>query len=77
MRTRSGALADVASLVPQQTFLFDDTVRGNVSLGAELCDDDMWSALRLSEAPERFIRRVLPDGLDTLVGEARDDAPGG
>ena len=29
-----GGVADAAALVPQQTFLFDDTVRGNVTLGA-------------------------------------------
>ena len=29
----AGAVAGAAALVPQQTFLFDDTVRGNVTLG--------------------------------------------
>jgi ABC-type multidrug transport system fused ATPase/permease subunit len=70
-----GALSGVASLVPQQTFLFDDTVRGNVTLGAELSDDDVWGALRLAQA-ERFVA-ALPDGLDTLVGERGTTLSGG
>ncbi|MDT7546393.1 MAG: ATP-binding cassette, subfamily bacterial, partial [Actinomycetota bacterium] len=70
-----GALADVASLVPQQTFLFDDTVRGNVTLGADVSDDEVWAALRISQA-ERFVA-ALPDGLDTLVGERGTTLSGG
>jgi ABC-type multidrug transport system fused ATPase/permease subunit len=45
-----GALASVASLVPQSTFLFDDTVRGNVTLGAEIPDEDIWASLRVAQA---------------------------
>jgi ABC-type multidrug transport system fused ATPase/permease subunit len=70
-----GALAEVASLVPQQTFLFDDTVRGNVTLGADIDDDDIWAALRIAQA-ERFVT-ALPDGLDTLVGERGTTLSGG
>jgi ATP-binding cassette subfamily B protein len=70
-----GALASVASLVPQQTFLFDDTVRGNVTLGADVPDDDVWAALRVAQA-ERFVA-ALPDGLDTLVGERGTTLSGG
>ena len=47
---RAGALADVAALVPQQAFLFDDTVRENVTLGAAVTDDDIWAALRTVQA---------------------------
>ena len=35
-----GELAEHVALVPQQAFLFDDTVRGNVTLGADVPDDD-------------------------------------
>ena len=69
------ALSGVASLVPQQTFLFDDTVRGNVTLGAELSDDDVWAALRVAQA-ERFVA-ALPHGLDTVVGERGTTLSGG
>jgi ABC-type multidrug transport system fused ATPase/permease subunit len=70
-----GALAEVASLVPQQTFLFDDTVRGNVTLGADLADDDVWAALHIAQAAH-FVS-ALPDGLDTLVGERGTTLSGG
>jgi ABC-type multidrug transport system fused ATPase/permease subunit len=70
-----GALAEVASLVPQQTFLFDDTVRGNVTLGVDMTDGDVWAALRIAQA-ERFVD-ALPEGLDTLVGERGTTLSGG
>ena len=31
-----GALAEAVAVVPQTAFLFDDTVRGNVTLGAQI-----------------------------------------
>jgi ATP-binding cassette subfamily B protein len=70
-----GALAAVASLVPQQTFLFDDSVRGNVTLGADLSDEDVWAALRVAQA-DGFVA-ALPRGLDTVVGERGTTLSGG
>ena len=70
-----GALAEVASLVPQSTFLFDDTVRGNVTLGADLDDADVWAALRVAQA-DGFVA-ALPDALDTVVGERGTTLSGG
>jgi ATP-binding cassette subfamily B protein len=70
-----GAVADVAALVPQTTFLFDDTVRGNVTLGADLRDEDVWAALRVSQA-DGFVA-ALPRGLDTVVGERGTTLSGG
>jgi ATP-binding cassette, subfamily B, bacterial len=70
-----GAVADVAALVPQTTFLFDDTVRGNVTLGADLPDGDVWAALRLAQA-DGFVA-ALPEGLDTRVGERGTTLSGG
>ena len=70
-----GALASVASLVPQSTFLFDDTVRGNITLGAELPDEDVWAALRLAQA-DGFVA-ALPQALDTVVGERGTTLSGG
>ncbi|MFI9551694.1 ABC transporter ATP-binding protein [Nonomuraea endophytica] len=70
-----GAIARSASLVPQQTFLFDDTVRGNVALGLEVTDEEVWAALRLAQA-DGFVAR-LADGLDTRVGERGTTLSGG
>jgi len=72
---RSGELARHAALVPQQAFLFDDTVRGNVTLGMEVPDDDVWQALRTAQA-DGFVA-ALPDGLDTRLGERGTTLSGG
>ena len=70
-----GALPEVAALVPQTAFLFDDTVRGNVTLGADLPDEQVWAALRTAQA-DGFVA-ALPDGLDTVVGERGTSLSGG
>ncbi len=56
------------SVVPQESILFDGTVRENVAYGMEDADDAaVRDALRDANALE-FVDR-LPHGLDTLVGE--------
>ncbi len=70
-----GQLAEVLSVVPQTAFLFDDTVRGNVTLGADVPDDDVWAALRIAQA-DGFVA-ALPDGLDTRLGERGTSLSGG
>jgi ATP-binding cassette subfamily B protein len=69
------ALASAAALVPQGAFLFDDTVRGNLTLGSDIDDDALAEALRISQA-DAFVGH-LPDGLDTLVGERGATLSGG
>ncbi|WP_328293535.1 ABC transporter ATP-binding protein/permease [Kineococcus sp. NBC_00420] len=70
-----GAIAGAASLVPQSTFVFDDTIRGNVALGLDVTDDEVWEALELAQA-EGFVKS-LPLGLDELVGERGSTLSGG
>jgi ATP-binding cassette subfamily B protein len=70
-----GGVADQAALVSQTTFLFDDTVRGNVTLGADIDDEQVRSALSLAQA-ERFVD-ALPQGLDTRIGERGTTLSGG
>ncbi|KAB2807565.1 ABC transporter ATP-binding protein [Pimelobacter simplex] len=72
---RHGALAEVLAVVPQTAFLFDDTVRGNVTLGADVGDDEVWAALRTAQA-DGFVA-ALPDGLDTRLGERGTSLSGG
>jgi ATP-binding cassette subfamily B protein len=72
---RRGQVAGAAALVPQATFVFDDTVRGNVTLGAPLPDDEVRRALRLAHADD-FVA-ALPEGLDTRVGERGASLSGG
>ncbi|MEU8249046.1 ABC transporter ATP-binding protein [Nonomuraea sp. NPDC048916] len=70
-----GGVAEAVALVPQQTFLFDDTVRGNVALGLPVDDEEVWAALRLAQA-DGFVGR-LAGGLDTRVGERGATLSGG
>lgn len=70
-----GTMPGLVSLAPQTTFLFDDTVRGNVTLGADLPDEDVWAALRTAQA-EGFVA-ALPKGLDSVVGERGTTLSGG
>jgi ABC-type multidrug transport system fused ATPase/permease subunit len=46
-----------------------------VTLGAEICDQVVWDALRVAQA-ERFVA-ALPHGLDTVVGERGTTLSGG
>ena len=70
-----GELAAVSPLVPQSAFLFDDTVRGNVTLGADVTDEEVWEALRTAQA-DGFVA-ALPEGLDTRLGERGTSLSGG
>nr|WP_269326665.1 ABC transporter ATP-binding protein [Kineosporia mesophila] len=73
---RAGGVAELAALVPQGTFVFNDTVRDNVTLGdTRFGDDDVWRALGVARA-EAFVRH-LPHGLDTVIGERGADLSGG
>ncbi|MBA2455163.1 MAG: ABC transporter ATP-binding protein [Nocardioidaceae bacterium] len=69
------ALAASVALVPQQTFIFDDTVRGNVTLGEDVSDYAVLEALRVAQA-DRFVA-ALPDGLDAQLGERGTTLSGG
>jgi ATP-binding cassette subfamily C protein len=54
--------------VPQETFLFHDTVRANLRWAqADAGEEELWRVLRLAAADE-FVSR-LPQGLDTVVGD--------
>jgi ATP-binding cassette subfamily B protein len=70
-----GELAEVMSVVPQTAFLFDDTVRGNVTLGADIPDEDVWAALRIAQA-DGFVA-ALPACLDARLGERGTSLSGG
>ena len=69
------ALTDAVAVVPQTTFLFDDSVRENVTLGEPASDADIWAALRTVQA-EGFVS-ALPKGLDTQLGERGTTLSGG
>lgn len=72
---REGQVSDQVAFVAQTTFLFDDTVRDNVTLGGPYTDEEVHEALRIAAADD-FVGR-LPDGLDTRVGERGASLSGG
>jgi ABC-type multidrug transport system fused ATPase/permease subunit len=74
-RLREGEVSGQAAFVAQGAFLFDDTVRGNITLDEPISDDEVWAALRVAAADE-FVA-ALPDSLDTRVGERGATLSGG
>ncbi|MGC4024058.1 MAG: ABC transporter ATP-binding protein [Mesorhizobium sp.] len=53
--------------VPQDIFLFDDTVANNLRLAApQASDEQIWEALKQAGA-EDFVRQ-MPDGVETRIG---------
>lgn len=69
------ALTRAVALVPQSTFLFDDTVRANVALDLDVPDERIWEVLRTVQA-DRFVD-ALSAGLDTELGERGTSLSGG
>ncbi|MFD2839489.1 ABC transporter ATP-binding protein [Populibacterium corticicola] len=72
-------LSDSVAFVSQGSFVFEDTVRANVTLtdldDPRFGDEDVWEALRVAQL-EVFVRD-LPDGLDTRLGEQGSNLSGG
>ncbi|HEX5597890.1 MAG TPA: ABC transporter ATP-binding protein [Micromonosporaceae bacterium] len=72
----SESLAATTALVAQVPFIFDDTVRANITLDRPgISDEEVWRVLRLAEA-DGFVA-ALPEGLDTKVGERGTSLSGG
>ncbi|MEO8749779.1 MAG: ABC transporter ATP-binding protein [Allobranchiibius sp.] len=72
---RRHGISAAATLVSQDTFLFDDTVLGNITLGGGYDDADVQRALRVAQA-DGFVGE-LTDGLNTRVGERGATLSGG
>ena len=68
-------LHQAAALVFQESFLFADTVRENLAMGADVTDDELWAALDIARA-RTFVER-LPRGLDEVIGERGVTLSGG
>lgn len=70
-----GEIETRVAVVSQTSFLFDDTIRGNVTLGRDIDDLQVWRALDVAEAAE-FVRDI-PGGLDAAVGKRGASLSGG
>ncbi len=68
-------LAHHVAIVFQEAFLFDDTVRDNITLGRDVPDHEVEAAARLAQA-HGFISE-LEHGYDTPVGERGTTLSGG
>ncbi len=67
-----------AGYVPQEIFLFDDTLRANIAFGASpkiVDDDEIRRVLRVTRLEE--LAASLPAGLDTKLGERGRHLSGG
>jgi len=70
------SLRNNIGLVPQDTFLFSDTIRENIKLGKPLAtDEEVETAARAAHAHD-FIMQ-MPSGYDTKVGERGIKLSGG
>jgi ABC-type multidrug transport system fused ATPase/permease subunit len=63
------------ALVFQEPFMFDDTVRNNITLGEDFSDEEVLAAAQLGQA-DGFIRD-LPNGYETPIGERGASLSGG
>ncbi|WP_171907247.1 ABC transporter ATP-binding protein [Streptomyces abyssalis] len=63
-----GSLRSAIGLVPENSFLFSDSIRENIAYGSpDATDEQIAAAARIAQA-DGFIRE-LPEGYDTTVGE--------
>lgn len=69
------ALTSDVALVLQQAFVFDASVRENITLGEDIDEDTIRWALRVAQA-DVFVD-ALPDGLDAQLGERGGSLSGG
>jgi ATP-binding cassette subfamily B protein len=67
-------------MVPQDAFLFSDTIAGNIGLGIEKRDEDaLFDAVRTSAEVAQLRAQIeeFPRGYDTLLGERGINLSGG
>jgi len=69
------ALPGEVAFVSQDSFLFDDTVTGNIAFGVLATDKDVTAAAQLAGAHEFILE--LPDGYKTILGERGTSLSGG
>ena len=70
------SLRSLMGIVTQETFLFNDTVKANISYGIESIEYDTIKAAAVAANAHDFIEK-LPDGYDTVIGERGVSLSGG
>ncbi|WP_430401270.1 ABC transporter ATP-binding protein [Flavobacterium sp.] len=70
------SLRNLLGLVTQDSILFNDTIKNNITLGKEnVTDEDIIEALKIANAYE-FVKE-LPNGIETNIGDAGGKLSGG
>jgi subfamily B ATP-binding cassette protein MsbA len=70
------SLRSLIGLVTQDSILFNDTIKNNITLGKEnVTDDEIIAALKIANAYE-FVKD-LPNGIETNIGDAGGKLSGG
>lgn len=69
------ALCKIASVIHQDVFLFDDTIRNNICLYEHFSEEDYDRAIRLSGV-QKFMKQI-PDGAEYRVGQRGEFLSGG
>ncbi len=68
-------LRELIGLVTQDSILFNDSIRNNITLGKQASDEAIIEALKVANAYE-FVKD-LPNGLDTNIGDSGNKLSGG
>lgn len=63
------------SYIEQDVFLFNSSIRDNITLGKTFTEEQIWKALQDSALENDLLS--MPDGLDTIVGENGSNLSGG
>lgn len=71
----SEEVARLVTTVYQETYLFEETIRFNVTMGRPVSDELVWMALVAARC-EEFVRG-LPQGLDSVISDGGADLSGG
>src|SRR5699024_8558510 len=69
------ARTEAVAYVAQSSFIFEDSIRGNVDLDPSRSDEEVHEALPSARA-DGFVS-ALPEGIDTVVGERGASLSGG
>lgn len=69
------SMRGLTALVSQDVFLFNDTIRNNLTLGGDYSEEEIAEALKVSYADE-FVHE-LPEALETIVGDRGTRLSGG
>ena len=70
------SLRSLMGIVTQETFLFDDSVKANITYGVENISDDKIKDAAIAANAHEFIKD-LPDGYNTIIGERGVSLSGG